>query len=306
MTLKGFSPEEERLMITQEADISGDEDNVRGHDFSPTGDEFYVGGFTNDEIFQFSLSSPWDVGTFGSATSFSVATELSGSPLNVVVSNGGSTMYVIDGGEQNIIKEYTLSTPFDISTASFSQDSQDFGNDIVGIDFGTGDVAGGTKMFAVRGFGGNVIEEFDLSTAFDTTTATLNESRSAGDIDLGPPSPSQDTGEDWVEFTVLDEEGRTAYLSQMSLQRSIIRRLRLSSAYSISSIEVDKNYIIHHQDVMESKTGASDPLGFCFLSAMAPIVREGGRHRDDIPALFTTISDQNVALVSRWENMKVP
>ena len=102
--------------------------------------------------------------------------------------NDGTKLYVIDYRGKDI-NEYTLSTAFDVSTASYvdnfdfsAQDSQGHVYDLV---FNTD----GTKMFIVSSDSDSIIE-YHLSTAFDVSTASydssLNVFASGGLIDSAP------------------------------------------------------------------------------------------------------------------------
>ena len=84
----------------------------------------------------------------------------------------GSKMFVV-GYAGADVNEYTMSTPFDVSTAdfvdSFSVSSQD--TFPTGVAFS----ADGSKMF-VAGFEGQDVNEYTLSTSFDVSTADFVDS----------------------------------------------------------------------------------------------------------------------------------
>ena len=87
-------------------------------------------------------------------------------------STDGSRMFVA-GFEGQDVNEYTLSTPFDVSTAdfvdSFDVSSQD--TSPTGVAFS----ADGSRMF-VAGFEGQDVNEYILSTPFDVSTADFVDS----------------------------------------------------------------------------------------------------------------------------------
>ena len=123
-------------------------------------------------------------GTFDVSTAVFVnATSVSSQdtkPYGIAFSNNGTKMFVV-GDDHNNINQYTLSTPFDISTASydgnderFSVSSQDtsprgmaFSND-------------GTKMFVV-GYTNKNINQYALSSPFDVSTASFTTATSSPD-----------------------------------------------------------------------------------------------------------------------------
>ncbi len=82
------------------------------------------------------------------------------------------------------MNEYSLSTGFDVSTASyvqnFSVSAQETGP--TGMSFNND----GTKMFIVGYSGGRSVNEYSLSTAFDVSTATYVQNFYVGAQETDP------------------------------------------------------------------------------------------------------------------------
>ena len=84
-------------------------------------------------------------------------------------------MFVLDSsGSTNKIHEYTLSTPFNVSTASFDGEDETFSvrsqhTNAAGFVFNND----GTKFYVVGGNNSNVYE-YDISTAYDISTSSYN------------------------------------------------------------------------------------------------------------------------------------
>ena len=151
--------------------VSSQDGRPQGLAFSNDGTKMFVVGDDNDEINEYTLSIPFDVSTATFVDFFPVDSQDS-SPQGLAFSNDGTKMFVV-GNIGDEINEYTLSIPFDVSTATFVDffpvDSQDtiprdiaFSND-------------GTKMFVV-GNDDNDINEYTLSAPFDVSTATFVDS----------------------------------------------------------------------------------------------------------------------------------
>ena len=85
--------------------------------FKPDGLKMYVIGSTNDRVYEYNLSTAWNVSTATFLQFFSVAAqELT--PVAVNFNADGTRMYVL--GQTGLdINRYVLSTPWDISTAVF-------------------------------------------------------------------------------------------------------------------------------------------------------------------------------------------
>ena len=139
--------------------------------FKPDGLKMYVIGNSNNAIFQYSLSTAFDVSTASyDSVSFSVAGQ-DIEPKGLAFNADGTKMYVVATTSDSVF-QYSLSTAFSISTASydsvsFSVASQEtFPTDVT---FNTD----GTKMYVV-GSDGNSILQYSLSTAFDLSTASYD------------------------------------------------------------------------------------------------------------------------------------
>jgi sugar lactone lactonase YvrE len=156
---------------TQNFSISAKETNPRNLFFSSDGSRMFVIGVASDSVHHYNLSTSWDISTSSFVRSFSVSAQ-DNAPTGVFFKPDGTKMYIAgDGG--NDINEYTLSTAWDISTASyvqvFSIATQD--TSIRGLYFKDD----GTKMY-ITGLSTNTIYQFGLSTAWDISTASLEES----------------------------------------------------------------------------------------------------------------------------------
>jgi hypothetical protein len=85
--------------------------------FKPDGTVMYVVGTTTDSVYQYDLSTAWDVSTASySGVSYSVVTQET-SPQQVNLSADGLKMWVM-GSTGDDIWEYTLGTAWNVSTAT--------------------------------------------------------------------------------------------------------------------------------------------------------------------------------------------
>ena len=103
--------------------------------------------------------------------SFSVSSQDT-TPFDLAFNTDGTKMFVV-GYAGTDVNEYTLSTGFDVSTASFVDSFSVSGQDTdpYGLAFNTD----GTKMF-VTGHAGEDVNEYTLSTGFDVSTASFVDS----------------------------------------------------------------------------------------------------------------------------------
>ena len=86
--------------------------------FKSDGTAMYIVGTTADTVFQYTLSTAWDVSTASYASiSFSVINQDS-NPTAINFSPDGAVMYIL-GNTFDRISQYTLGTPWNVSTATY-------------------------------------------------------------------------------------------------------------------------------------------------------------------------------------------
>jgi hypothetical protein len=156
------------------ADIQ--ETNARFITFNPAGTKMYLGGVVNNTIYQYSLSSGFDLaGASVSRDTSKTFTITNNSPgtasvsLNgMIFNNDGTKMYITN---QERIEQYSLSTAYDISTASY---------DSINVVVATGDFptdtkfnSDGTKLFII-GTVTDSVHQYSLSTAYDLSTISYD------------------------------------------------------------------------------------------------------------------------------------
>lgn len=134
----------------------------RGLAFKTDGTKMYVSSTDNDAVYQYSLSTAWDASTASyDSVSFSVLSQTS-FPVDLFFKPDGTEMYVssLDNGA---VYQYSLSTSWDISSASFT------GSISVAVNMAAILNSDGTKMFTLSG---TTITSYTLSTAWDITSAS--------------------------------------------------------------------------------------------------------------------------------------
>ncbi len=102
--------------------VGGYDTNTRTFEISTDGTKLYTIGWTNDTIYQFTLSTPWDISTASyTSKSFSVASQCTDS-ANMQFKPDGLSLYITnyETADPNDVYQFTLSTAWDISTASYS------------------------------------------------------------------------------------------------------------------------------------------------------------------------------------------
>jgi DNA-binding beta-propeller fold protein YncE len=149
-------------------DPASQETNPRDIAFNSDGTKAYFIGVGADTVFQYSLSTAYDISTASyDSVSFSIASQ-ENEPQGLTFNSDGTKMFVV-GTTGDDVNEYTLSTGFDLSTASYSQvfsvSAQDSAPSAIKFN------SDGTKMF-IAGAGSETIYQYTLTTGFDVSTAS--------------------------------------------------------------------------------------------------------------------------------------
>ena len=154
-------------------DVGTQESSTSGLFFKPDGTKMYITGGGNDRVYEYTLSTPWQVNT-ASNVGASVQTTSGGTsetvPLALFFHPNGTSYYIV-GSAADRVKRYDMTTPWQVNTAAYySQSSsiQSLETTSNGLSFHPA----GLKMFVV-GASGDRIREYDLATAWDPSTITL-------------------------------------------------------------------------------------------------------------------------------------
>ncbi len=152
---------------------AGGQDNLSyGIRLSSDGFNAYLAGDTNNRIFQYAMTTAFDVSTMSySGKSFLTTSETS-SPQDVSLNTNGTKMYVLDG-LNDIIYQYTLATPYDANTAIYDTKSLDLSpQNTSNRSFGFN--SDGTKFYSLGASSTKKVYQYSMATAFDISTATYD------------------------------------------------------------------------------------------------------------------------------------
>jgi len=149
--------------------------------FKPDGTKMYVLGGTGDDVGEYNLSTAWDISTASLLQELYIGNR-EPAPSGIFFKPDGTKMYIIGFNGDNVY-EYSLSSAWNISTASYVQLFSIGSQESVPEDvFFKPD---GTKMY-VLGSTGDDINEYDLTTAWDISTAVFMRQFSVAGQDTNP------------------------------------------------------------------------------------------------------------------------
>jgi len=139
--------------------------------FSSDGTKVYVLDDFYDRVNMFNLTTPWDLASTNyNAQYFALGTNNSVlNPTGLTFSSDGVYMYVLSS-YLRYMNRYTLSTPWDVTTAGSRQQSQFFSSQITSTGQSTGIAINddGTRFVIIHAQG-HEMEEYTFGTAYDVT-----------------------------------------------------------------------------------------------------------------------------------------
>jgi len=174
--------------------------------FKSDGTKMYFIGIGSDTVYQYTLSTAWDLSTASyDSVSLSVTSQDT-APYGLSFKNDGTKMYVAGLTNQSIF-QYSLSTAWDLSTASYDNVSYNVARNMSEVKF----KPDGTEMY-ISSITEQEIVGFSLSTAWDVSTASyLSETSTSADF----PNPRGfDFNSDGTKMIVADNS--TDFLYQVS------------------------------------------------------------------------------------------
>ena len=182
-----FNPSTAGLLGTH--DTSGEVSGERGVVFNNDGSKVYVvEANAPHEVTEYDLALAYDITTEDGNRSFGFGDQVdTGNVEAIRFNNDGTKMFTVGKtGSEAFVWEYALSTAFDVSTATytdnFSVNSQD--TNPKGLAFNSD----GTKMFIV-GAQNDKVYEYSLSTGFDLN---VTASGNGGNESLTDPTTDKD------------------------------------------------------------------------------------------------------------------
>jgi len=149
--------------------ISAQETIIFGMDFSVDGTKMYICSYYS-VIYQYNLSTAWDLSTASySGKSYNTSIQTGTNTSSVDFSPDGTKMYVSNYIGDSLY-QYTLSIPWDVSTAYYTNKSFNplEANGIGSVQFNSN----GTKCYIVNY--SNAVYQYSMSVAYDISTTSYD------------------------------------------------------------------------------------------------------------------------------------
>ena len=154
---------------TKNFNVSGQTSYPYGVTISSDGSKMFVSGIFNSKVIKYNLSTANDVSTASLDQSF-VPVSSGARPLDVALSPDGSKLFCLM--QYGTVVEFSLSTPYDLSTASTS-----YTLTVVSTDYGMDFSSDGTKLY-IADRDAKTVYQYNLGTGYDLSTTTTPYSKS--------------------------------------------------------------------------------------------------------------------------------
>lgn len=149
--------------------------------FNLDGSKMYISDESN--IFQYTLSTPFDLSTASYDSVSYNYSAVSVSTRSTFFNKTGDKFFTLSASSDSIY-QYSLSTPFDLTTITYDSVSYNFSSE----DTGSQDAIfneNGTKLFMI-GTTNDSIFEYSLTIAYDLTTMSYIKTKNISDLVLNP------------------------------------------------------------------------------------------------------------------------
>jgi len=150
---------------THNFNVASQEADVRGVAFNSDGTVMLITGIGGDDVNEYALSSAYDVSSASFTDLFSIASQET-NPQDLLFNSDGTTMWIV-GDDNDALIQYTLTSGFDVSTASYTSTGSSLASQDtspMGMAFNSD----GTKLYVVGQQNDAVYQYATTASAFST------------------------------------------------------------------------------------------------------------------------------------------
>ena len=233
----------------------------RGQTFKPDGTKFYITCIATDKVYQYSLSTAWDVSTASYDSKFFSTTGQESTGMGGIRFNTTGTKMYLSGTDTEGVYQYSLSTAWDVSTASYDNVSLDVSNEMtstIGLDISSD----GTKVYIISPIS-DLIYQYNLSTAYDLSTGSYSTKTFNPTTQEGAPYSS-----------IVSRNGDKLFV--LGAINATVYQYSLSTAFDISTASYDNvSFSVSSEDSGEQSISFSyDGTKMYFVGDGSPSIHQ--------------------------------
>ncbi len=208
--------------------------------FNPSGTKMFVVGMSQNKIFEFDLTTGFDVSTATKNSNVCSFVGLADDAVDIDFNSDGTKLFLVDvdgtGDDEHAIEEFNLTTAYDVSTCVHANEHFLDEFKLVGIEFN----ASGTKLFIFDETGGSsLIKQYSLNSPYNLSNPTLQK-QSTGTIDT-----TYEAIEDSPKGFAFSSDGSKMFMT--GRERDKVQEFNLSTPFDLSSVSKTDAYGISGQ-----------------------------------------------------------
>ena len=213
-----------------------------GIEFSTDGTKMFTSDKSTGHIYQFNLSTPWDVtnnqydSSVNAGTIFGVPSVGGYKNRDISFSEDGTKLFLL--GSDKTVHQISLGTAWDLSSYQTPDVEKDLSSTLTDLYANSISFSPNGKKMFINGYG-RKIYEFSIATAWDLSSTVTFE----GTASLGTEIYSQNLGEvtwnkDGTKFFVLDSSSSTEDITEYSVTTpfSLVNVDQVRTAESITTV----------------------------------------------------------------------
>ncbi len=209
--------------------------------FNPSGTKMFVVGMSQNKIFEFDLTTGFDVSTATKNSNECSFIGLGDDVVDINFNSDGTKLFLVDqhqGGNDETIEEFELSTAYNVSSCTHVEEhfKGDFVG-LVGIEFNTD----GTKLFIYNTAGTDSIKQYSLNSPYNLSNLTLQKQSTGTSDKTFSTIESQPMG-----FT-FSSDGSKMFITGTAKDK--VQEFNLSIPFDLSSVSKTSAYDISGQIV---------------------------------------------------------
>ncbi len=221
-----------------------------GLTFNNDGTKMYTlrSGGTTDAVIEHILTTAYDIST--ATVNNTKVVHVSGGndshvPTQVVFNNDGTKMFVVNHANRRSVDYWSLTTAFDVSTASF-----DGLYSLIGKEQRANSIAfnnDGTRMF-IAGVGNNSqerVHEFSLDTAFDLSSGVTHVN-----------TEDMSSYHDYIDGVTFKDDGTKMYTIDSETEQ--ISQFKLTTPYDVSTLSLEGTFDVSSYDIAPREVAFSN------------------------------------------------
>lgn len=158
--------------LTTNFSVATQDSNMTGLHWKSDGTKFYTIGYTNDRVYEYVCSTPWSLST-ASYNNVFFAHGSESTPWDIWFKTDGTRLYIVGSGS-DYVRQFTLTSAWDLSTATTTGSTSYYVGGAESSPYGLSFSDDGTK-FWISGFTSGWLRQYNMSTAWNLTTASAGD-----------------------------------------------------------------------------------------------------------------------------------